>query len=235
MRLRDLGMRAGPARAVLVLGAAILSACSSINSLPMAQGTLIYSTPNVLPPAWTPTTAAPTSIPGWQLYHGVDVELWLPVGFVGGDPVAQIEELLGLARAAGPGYEGIVQALEERPDNLRFYSWELETYETVVGVTRHDAPAEMAVETYVGEWVSAVVQEFPGFNAVSQGTAQVGGRTVGRAVLDLTQQGAVTRQISYLFKDGAAVSVLGYAFPADRYSELLPMVEFSVLTFQEMP
>jgi hypothetical protein len=201
----------------------------------MPQGTLVYSTPNALPPAWTPTTAAPTPIPGWQVYRGVDVELWLPSEFVGGDPVAQIEELLGLARAAGPGYEGIVQALEQRPENLRFYSWELTTYETIVGVTRHDAPADMAVDAYVGEWVNTVLQQVPGFNAVSQGTAQVGERTVGRAVLDLTREGAVTRQISYLFKEGATVWVLGYAFPADRYAELLPMVETSVTTFRGMP
>jgi hypothetical protein len=188
-----------------------------------------------LPPAWTATTVAPTAIPGWSLYHGVDVDLWLPSEFVGGDPIAQIDELLGLARAAGPGYEGIVQALEQRPENLRLYCWELATYETVVGVTRHDAPAEVAVEVYVAQWVTAVLQQFPGFNAVSQGTAQVGERSVGRAVLDLTQQGAVTRQISYLFKEGATVWVLGYAFPVDRYPELLPLVETSVLTFRGVP
>jgi hypothetical protein len=201
----------------------------------MPQGTLVYSTPNPLPPAWTATTVAPTAIPGWSLYHGVDVDLWLPSEFVGGDPVAQIDELLGLARAAGAGYEGIVQALEQRPENLRLYCWELATYETVVGVTRHDAPAEVAVEVYVAQWVTAVLQQFPGFNAVSQGTAQVGERSVGRAVLDLTQQGAVTRQISYLFKEGATVWVLGYAFPVDRYPELLPLVETSVLTFRGVP
>jgi hypothetical protein len=201
----------------------------------MPQGTLVYSTPNPLPPAWTATTVAPTAIPGWSLYHGVDVDLWLPSEFVGGDPIAQIDELLGLARAAGAGYEGIVQALEQRPENLRLYCWELATYETVVGVTRHDAPAEVAVEVYVAQWVTAVLQQFPGFNAVSQGTAQVGERSVGRAVLDLTQQGAVTRQISYLFKEGTTVWVLGYAFPVDRYPELLPLVETSVLTFRGVP
>jgi hypothetical protein len=201
----------------------------------MPQGTLVYSTPNPLPPAWTATTVAPTAIPGWSLYHGVDVDLWLPSEFVGGDPIVQIDELLGLARAAGAGYEGIVQALEQRPENLRLYCWELATYETVVGVTRHDAPAEVAVEVYVAQWVTAVLQQFPGFNAVSQGTAQVGERSVGRAVLDLTQQGAVTRQISYLFKEGATVWVLGYAFPVDRYPELLPLVETSVLTFRGVP
>jgi len=219
----------------VVAASALVSACSSTSSYPMPQGTLVYSTPNPLPAAWTPTTTAPTPIPGWQVYHGVEVELWLPKEFVGGDPIAQIEELLGLARAAGAGYEGIVQALEQRPENLRLYCWELATYATVVGVTRHDAPAETAVDAYVAEWVNTVLQQFPGFNAVSQGTAQVGERFVGRAVLDLTQQGAVTRQISYLFKEGASVWVLGYAFPADRYAELLPMVETSVLTFRGVP
>jgi hypothetical protein len=63
----------------------------------------------------------------------------------------------------------------------------------------------------------------------------VGERIVGRAVLDLTREGAVTRQISYLFKEGATVWVLGYAFPADRYAELLPMVETSVTTFRGVP
>ncbi len=219
----------------VALAGALFSACSTTSSYPMPQGTLVYSTPNSLPPAWTATTVAPTPIPGWSLYHGVDVDLWLPSEFVGGDPIAHIEELLGLARAAGAGYEGIVQALEQRPENLRFYSWELGTYQTIVGVTRHDAPADMAVDVYVGEWVNTVLQQVPGFNAVSQGTAQVGERTAGRAVLDITQEGAVTRQISYLFKEGGSVWVLGYAFPADRYADLLPMVETSVLTFREAP
>jgi hypothetical protein len=165
----------------------------------------------------------------------VDVELSLPSGFTGGDPVAQREELLSIARAAGPGYEGIVQALEEQPENLRFYSWELEQYEMTVAVTFHDALAEMSVETYLGVWVDSVVELFPEFNEVSQGPVQIGNQTVGRAVLDLTQGGSVTRQISYLFKQEASVWVLGYAFPADRYVDLVPIVERSVQTFRVGP
>ena len=172
---------------------------------------------------------------GWHAYRGVDVELWLPSGFVGGDPAARREELLGIARAAGPGYEEIVQTLEEQPENLRFYSWELEEYETIVVITTHEAPAEMSVEAYLGEWVDTVVQQFPEYGEVSKGPVQIGGQTVGRAVLDLTHAGAVTRQISYLFKEGASVWVLGYAFPADRYTDLLPMVELSVQTFRANP
>src|SRR3972149_84882 len=105
-------------------------------------GTLVYTTPNTLPPPWTATAAAPTPIPGWQAYLGRDVQLWLPSGFVGGDPAARREGLLGIARASGPNYAGIVPTLEDLSEDSRFYAWELEQHETVVLITIDEAPAE---------------------------------------------------------------------------------------------
>jgi hypothetical protein len=212
---------------------ALVSSCGGSATQPF--GTLVYTTPNPLPAAWTPTTAAPTPILGWDLYRGVDVEIWLPESFVGGDPVARREELLEIARAAGAGYEAIVQSLEEQPENLLFYSWELPQYQMVVGVTRHDAPPEISVEIYLEEWVDAVLGQVPAFGEISKGPVTIGGETVGRAVMDLTQQGAVTRQISYLFKEEGTVWVLGYGFPSERYTELAPVVELSVQTFRRGP
>jgi hypothetical protein len=213
--------------------AALVSSCGGSATPPF--GTLVYTTPNPLPAAWTPTTAAPTRIPGWDLYRGAEVEMWLPEGFVGGDPVARREELLGIARTAGTAYEGVVRALEEQPENLLFYSWELPQYQMIVGVTRHDAPAEVSVEIYLEQWADAVLGQFPALDEISKGPVMIAGETVGRAVMDLTQPGAVTRQISYLFKEGGTVWVLGYGFPAERYTELVPMVELSVQTFRRGP
>jgi hypothetical protein len=160
------------------------------------------------------------------------VELWLPAGFVGGDPAALLGELLEAARAAGPGFEEIVQAIEEQPESLLFCSWELEQYEMIVTVTVQEAPAEMSVEAYLGQWVQSMLQQQPAYDEVSKGPVQIDGEIVGRAVLDLTREGTVTRQISYLVKNGATVWVLGYLFPADRYIDLVPVVERSVQTFR---
>jgi hypothetical protein len=104
-----------------------------------------------------------------------------------------------------------------------------------VAVTRHEAPAEISAEVYLAEWVGAVLGQFPAFDEISQGPVTIAGQVVGRAVMDLTRQGAVTRQISYLFKEGETVWVLGYGFPAERYTELGPMVELSVQTFRRGP
>jgi hypothetical protein len=219
---------------VLVGAALILSGCGGQGSSGPPLGTLTYTTPNALPPAWTPTTIAPSAIPGWDLYLGVDVEIWLPAAFVGGDPAARREELLEIARTAGAGYEGIVQALEQQPENLLFYSWDLLESQTIVGITRHEAPAEMTVEGYLEGWVNAILGEFPTFTAISHGPVTVGSQTVGRAVMDVPQQGVVTRQISYLFKSEGTVWVVSFAFPAERYTELAPMVELSVQTFRPL-
>lgn len=238
MGRRGLIQHAGIAGLALVAVARLVSGCGGPPSYNQPLGTLTYSTPNTLPPPWTATVwteGAATAVAGWQAYRGVDVELSLPSGFAGGDPVAQREELLSIARAAGPGYEGIVRALDEQPESLRFYAWELEQYEMTVAVTFHDVLAEMSVETYLSVWADSVVQQFPEFEEVSQGPVQIGGQTVGRAVLDLTQDGSVTRQISYLFKQDASVWVLGYAFPAERYVDLVPIVERSVQTFLIVP
>jgi len=183
-----------------------VTACSLGGGGAQAFGTLVYTTPNTLPPPWTATAARPTPIAGWQAYLGRDVQLWLPSGFVGGDPVARREELLGIARASGPNYAGIVQTLEDLSEDSRFYAWELEQHETVVLITIDEAPAEESVEAYVGWLVDTFEQQFPEWGVVSQGTVQIAGQTVGRVVLDLTYEGGITRQITYAFRPEASVA-----------------------------
>lgn len=185
-----------------------------------------------LPPEWTPISYPATPAPGWKLISGAGVSVNLPDSFIGGDPVGLRNELLVIAREGGPGYEGVMVALETATPTLVFYAWDLTVHMSTLGITRREAPEGASAPEALTAWLQAVQDEFPDIAVVESGMARLGGVDVGRVVVDIPSGEGSARQLSYLILDDGWLYVASYASASEAHADLLPMFEESVRTLR---
>ena len=160
------------------------------------------------------------------------VELALPEFFEGGDPIARREELLELVRSLGSDYESYVEAVEQNPSRMILEVFDLESAESIVGVTRREVPAEMALDEYLNGLLSTIVEQIPGSSVVDRAKIQKGDDLIGWIIFEFVTENAISRQLSFIVLDGGQAWTVSYASPLDRFEEMLPVFELSMLTFK---
>jgi hypothetical protein len=183
-----------------------------------------------LPPVWTPTSLPATPRPGWQAMTGAGVTVNLPASFIGGDPIERRGELLAIARAGGPSYEGVLITLETATHTLVFYAWDFTVHISTLGITRREVPADASPDEALTQWIQAIHNEFPEVDVVESGMASLRGVVVGRAVVDIPSGEAATRQLSYLVLEDGVLYIISYAGAPEAFSTLLPLFEESIQT-----
>lgn len=219
----------------LSLGLILLfSACAqqrSSNPVPLPPD----FTPVALPAAWTSTPSGPTPIPEWKVFTGGGVEVALPSRFEGGDPEASRERLLELIRSLGPEYERYLEAVEQNPTGMVLMAFDLESSASTMGVTRREIPPEMTLEEYMNGLLSALVEEVPGTSVIERSVVEREKDQAGRVILEFETGDAVSRQLTFVFLKAGKVWTLSYASGRDRFDEMLPTYELSMLTFKYSP
>ena len=189
-------------------------------------------TPVSLPVEWTATPAEPTPIPGWIVFEGEGVELALPPNFLGGDPVAKREQLIEMVRTLGPEYESFVETVENNPTGMIMVAFDLESAESIVGITKREIPPEMTIEEYLNGLLSALVEQVPGMLVIDRSQIRRDKDTFGRVVLEFVTAEAISRQLTFVVLEGGFVWTVSYASPLDRFEQMLPTFDLSILTFQ---
>lgn len=189
-------------------------------------------TPVALPAAWTATPSEPTPVSGWRVFTGEGVELSLPSNFEGGDPEVSRERLLELIRTLGPEYEKYIEAVEQNPSGMILMAFDLESSASSVGVTKREVPPEMSLEEYMNGLLNALVEQVPGTSVIDRSVIERDGDQVGRVVLEFETGEAVSRQLTFIFLEGGKVWTLSYASARDRFEQLLPTFDLSMLTFK---
>ncbi len=194
------------------------------------------ATPVVLPPKWTETpTIQKSPSPGWKIFTGTGVELWLPESFEGGDPIQRREELIEMVRSLGPEYESYVQAIEGSSTGMVLVCFDLDVSGTIVGVTKRDVPPEISLEQYLEGLGEALVSEIPGTSVIESSIIQFERFEAGRLVIEFVTGEAASRQLTYVVLEGGLVWTVSYASPLDRYAELVPVFEESITSFHYNP
>lgn len=189
-------------------------------------------TPVGLPAEWTATPSEPTPIPGWIIFEGEGVNLSLPPNFIGGDPVAKRQEVIDLIRTLGPEYESYVETVEQNQSGMILVALDLESAQSIVGVTRREIPPEMTLDEYLNGFLSALVEEVPGILVIDRSKVRRDDDTFGRVVLEIVAGEGISRQLSFVILEGGMVWTVSYASPLDRFEEMVPTFDLSVLTFK---
>jgi hypothetical protein len=189
-------------------------------------------TPFSLPVEWTPTPAEPTPIPGWIIFEGEGVELALPPNFLGGNPIANREQLIEMVRTLGPEYETFIETVEQNPTGMILVALDLESAESIVGITKREIPPEMTLDEYLNGLLGALVEQIPGTLVVDRSVVRREKDTFGRVVLEFVTGEAISRQLTFVVLEGGWVWTVSFASPLDRFEQMLPTFDLSILTFK---
>jgi hypothetical protein len=209
------------------------AACLGGGAASVSSTSIPVTPPITLPPVWTPSPAPALNIPaGWRPFTGTGVELWLPESFEGGDPATRRNELPDLIRSLGPDYQNMVSALENGAPGMVFLAFDQGPVGAMVGVTRRDLPATVRVEEYLEAYLTELPNAAPGLVVLEHGTLPLQGEQVGKAIVEVSTQGAKSVQVSYLFHRGDALYTLSYSAPSEAFVEAEPAFEASIASFR---
>ena len=225
-------MTSGLRRAVLIafpLLAAVL-ACGTT-----APASVVAPLPGfTMPPEWTPTPEfVPAAVPGWEAFAGRGLELMLPPGYEGGDPVALAEELAALL-AEVPQYAAIAEAIRNDPGGYRLLTIDRETG-SIVAVTAGSVPAAISMTEYVDKFSAAVVEQIPGSALIQKGVIPFRDGEAGWMLFEFAVEDAVSWQLSYAVRRGDQVWDINYGALREDYPSLQPIFDQSLQTVHFVP
>jgi len=204
----------------------------------LSNFTPIVVTANTLPPEWTPTPAeTATPIPGWRLFEGRGLSIWLPESFIGGDPGQDLDVMLNELRLLGGRFAESADKLQADPGS--FILWVFDSASAASGavtnmtIVREDVPPDITMQ----EYLDAVQGLFPPeMRIVQSGTISLPRYPeAARLVFETDVQGLALKEAAYLVKHGATMWVITYATGAQDYDQLLPTFELSISTLTVQP
>ncbi len=204
----------------------------------LSNYTAIPVTANTLPPEWTPTpdeTATP--IPGWEVFRGRGVSIWLPESYGGGDPGQDLDAMLEQLRGLGDHFAESADKLQADPGS--FVLWIFDSTPTASGALtnvtaiRDQVPPEVPMQAVI----DAVLEAMPAdMRAVESGTMALARYPeVARLVFETELEGLALKEVAYLVKHGADLWVITYATGAPEFDQMLPTFEQSISTLSVDP
>jgi hypothetical protein len=132
----------------------------------------------------------------------------------------------------GPEYESYVETVEQNPTGMILTVFDLESAGSIVGVTLRDVPSEMMLDEYLNGLLGAIVEQIPGTSVIDRSVVQRDEDRIGRVVLEFDTGEAISRQLTFVILDGGNVWTVSYASPYDRFEQMLPIFDLSILTFK---
>lgn len=138
-------------------------------------------------------------------------------------------------RSLGPEYESYVETVEQNPSGMILVVFDLESAESIVGVTRREIPPEMTLDEYMNGLLSAIVEQVPGSSVIERSAVRMDEELIGQVVFEFVTEDAISLQLSFIVIDGGKVWTVSYASPLDRFVEMLPTFQLSMQTFRYLP
>jgi hypothetical protein len=239
-----MNLRLARALAILLLLPLLGLACLTSSPVAPARRDLSNYTPipvtiNItLPPEWTPTPAeTATPIPGWRIFEGRSLSLWLPETFIGGDPGQDLDAMLAELRRLGGRFAESADKLQADPGS--FQLWVFDSAATVSGavtnmtVIQEEVPADVTMQQYL----DAALDFFPvEMRILQSGTLSLPRYPeAAKLVIETEVEGLALKEVVYLVKHGTTVFVITYATGAQDYDALLPTFEQSMSTLMVRP
>lgn len=183
-----------------------------------------------------PTTPEPTPIPGWQLFEGDEVELWLPDSFEGGNLEEDLPVVVDALRNLGPDFIEIAATIENNPEAFAIWAFDSQMgspgFLTNVNVTREQVLSVVSLDDYL----DAVSRQLgPGFEILSQEKVQLNGTEAGLLEIALQLPEVNARELVYIMKEGNTIYALTYATHEEEWEERRPVFEQSAQTFRVKP
>jgi hypothetical protein len=171
---------------------------------------------------------------GLTQFTGNGVELWLPENFTVADFSIGAPAIAAQMRLFGEGFSGVATMLENNPELVVFFAYDLESVEegflTNVLILRE----RMMIPYLLDDIVNATVTSVESFaNVISVSYIEVSNWNVARLVIDNNLAGVRSRTISYiLIDDGHLINV---AFAARNYENYREAFDNSIQTLRLIP
>jgi hypothetical protein len=187
-------------------------------------------------PAKAPKPTA-TPIPGWELFTGQGVEMWLPESFEGGDLSSEdMDTIIETLKNLGPEYNQIVRMIEQNPN--AFILWVFDSqigssgFLTNINVVKEKVMSSMTIDTYL----DLVEKQLPpSFKIIERSKVQLDTYEAGRVFIDLDLPTGKAKEVIFLIKDQNYMYAITYATSADEFTKRLSVFEQSVNTFSVKP
>lgn len=222
------------ARLLVLLLPIVSAGLACGQAAPTVVGNVVPVTAITLPPVWTPTwNGLPSPIPGWVVVPGNGVELSLPAGYDGGDPVARAQELADLVSTV-PEYADIAEAVRQNPAAYRLLAMDGSTG-SILAVTVKDVPPDMPMSDYVDLWIQAVLELAPGSSLVDKGVVQFRNDDAGRVILEFNVQGSSSWQLCYIVRRESQIWTFNFGAVKEDFYQLQPIFEQSLQTLRFLP
>ena len=206
---------------LLALLSIVAAGCGGGAGAPSATTTVSATGPSVQPPA------------GWKKFTGSGVEVYLPPAFQGGDPSADVQNVVERLRALGPDYEDLAKVVEADPSAFAIWVFDSTSatsgFLTNLNVVLDRVPAGVTLK----EYIDATVKQLPGdFHIASRAELRLNGREAARLVMEFTVQDVKGSQLIYLVKDPSGIWTITYSTSAAEFQTRLPDFEKSATTFR---
>lgn len=206
---------------------------------PTATSTLAPTSTSI--PTLTPTSTRqpiPTAVvpAGWRKLESVQVELWVPGSYLGGDPIKDREPLVKSLRALGSEYAGYINLINQNPSPFAIYAIDSAMGSTGF-ITNVSVTSNQIVSTGSGETLQGgVSQQLPAqYTVLDRRNATAGLYSAERLVADSPAQGMHMRQLVYTIKVQNAAWVIVFTTADGEFLTRLPAFEQSIQTLRFKP
>jgi hypothetical protein len=195
------------------------------------------STPVALQPTNTPQPTA-TPIPGWEKLTGKDIEIWLPESYEGGDPSSEdIDTIFEKAKALGPNFEQMAQAIKNNPSMFVFWAFDSNIGEsgamTNVGIATERVLSSMTLDTYM----EVMIKQLPNqIQVVNQEKITLDDYDEARRMMmEITVSNIIAKQVMYVLREGNKVWLINFTTGKSEFDQRLTTFEQAVNTFKIIP
>jgi hypothetical protein len=183
-----------------------------------------------------PAQPEPTPIPGWQLFEGEEVELWLPDSFEGGNLEEDLPVVVDALRSLGPNFIEIAATIENNPEAFAIWAFDSQMgspgFLTNVNITREQVLSVVSLDDYM----DAVSRQLgAGFEILSQEKTMLNGSEAGVFEITLQLPEVKAHELVYIIKEGNTMYALTYATHEDEWARRRPVFEQSAQTFRVTP
>jgi len=173
--------------------------------------------------------------PNFQEIKGNGVSLFLPPGYEGGNPQADIEEIAERLEGAGAEYEQLSQALRESKETISLIAFDTQQatagFVTNVNVSSQELPKALSARAYI-EVLASKLRELEGYTVQQTGVELVNGTEVGRLVVEIRAGDLDIVQLFYAVPKQQQVWLVRYSTPQQEFERRRRDFEQSILTFR---
>ena len=195
--------------------------------------------PTAEAPAPVQATPAATAVrpfnPNFHEIKGNGVSLFLPPGYEGGNPQADIEEVAERLDGAGAEYDHLSQALRETKEAVSLIAFDTQQassgFVTNVNVASQALPRPLTAREYI-DVLAGKLRELEGYTVRQIGVEVINDNEVGRLVVEIRAGEVEIVQLFYAVPNNQQFWLVRYSTPKQEFERRRRDFEQSILTFQ---